>query len=212
MKNVMVVVDVQNDFVSGTLGTGEASLIPNKINDFFTQSHALEEMDIDLLVLTVDSHGASTYEDTLEGKLLPVGHCFEGTQGIKYAEPLRSTILDLYNKSRRKNNSQNPDVTIIKKHTFGASSLYLEIEKILGKDDDVTIYICGLCTNICVITNALILRTRFPNAPIYILKELCAGTSVVAHNQALAVLESCQCIPILNDTALKGPTISNIPL
>lgn len=212
MKNVLVIVDVQNDFVTGTLGTKESNSIPQKINDFLVKDNAIEKMDLDLIIATVDTHGSSTYQDTLEGKLLPVGHCFEGTDGIRYAEPLRTTMIDLYNKSHDKSNNFKPHFSILKKHTFGSTSLHLEIDK-FTKDDDIIIYICGLCTNICVISNALLLRAHYPNAPIYILKDLCAGTTIVGHHQAINVMTSCQCTAISNEVAIKGPMeIEEMPL
>lgn len=172
----MVVVDMQNDFITGSLGTPEAkAIVPNvveRINAFNREEGGI------LLVGTLDTHDKD-YADTLEGKLLPVLHCIKGTEGWK----LHPSIEELV------------DVDYFcEKPTFGSLDLMVKLSAVesLWPDPLTEIEIMGLCTDICVISNALLLRAAFPNVPIKVYANCCAGTTPEKHEAALKVMESCQ--------------------
>ena len=182
MRDILLVIDMQNDFVDGNLGSEEAQkIVPNV-------KKLIENWD-DFIFYTLDTHfekgdGFHTvYEETLEGKKLPVRHCIEGTKGHELVPEVKEA-LDASRSGIRK----------FYKKTFGSlvmakeASLYLwENEK--SKDE---IHICGLCTDICVLSNALILRAQFPNLKIVCYSNCCAGTSEQAHKEALNMMKSCQ--------------------
>ena len=189
-KNVLVIIDVQNDFVSGSLGSAAAKDLPFKIDEFMNK---YLESRFSQLICTVDTHFDDSYLDTLEGQMLPVKHCIEGTDGIMYADPLRDKMIQLYRTTRNKKYKGNFHFAALKKNTFGSISLPFEISKNVAQADELKIYVCGLCTDICVVTNTLNLRTHYPNSHIYVLEDLCVGTSTEKHNAALDVMRSCQC-------------------
>ena len=163
----LIVIDVQNDFVTGSLGTPEAqAIIPNvkkKIAEYRERN--------DKIIFTQDTHD-SNYLETNEGKHLPVPHCIAGTDGWKIVDEL-----------------SNDEDIIIYKSIFG--NLYWS--KLISQWDD-EIEIIGLCTDICVISNALLLKANFPEIPLYVDSSCCAGSSLDAHEAALKVLKSCQII------------------
>lgn len=184
---ILCIIDCQNDFVTGALGSPEAqAIIPyvcEKIKGLYN--------DTDYIITTFDTH-YDNYLSTLEGQKLPVAHCIYGTDGWNLNREIKDTMencLWLAN--------------IVKKETFGAiKELPLNVKMIATSKadslDNVEIEICGLCTDICVISNALILRAAFPNMKITCDAKACAGTSVEAHEAALKVMESCQ-IEVIND-------------
>ena len=165
MSRVLVVVDVQNDFVSGSLGTPEAvaalPAIVERIRGFDGR-----------VVYTMDTHGPD-YLDTREGRLLPVEHCIEGSRGWEnppgVAEALESKEAEMYKKS-----------------AFASS----EIAEALA--DAESVELIGLCTDVCVISNALMLRSLLPEADIRVDGACCAGTTPEMHRAALDVMRSCQ--------------------
>ena len=165
---VLVVIDMQNDFIDGPLGSAEAvSIVPNVINKVneYMNSH-------DWILFTMDTHGAD-YLDTHEGKLLPVPHCIHGTPGWRIAD---GVFPKKYN---------HCGATV--KHTFGAK---WGCHALVTHADEIEIV--GLCTDICVVSNALILRALCPDADIKVDSACCAGTSREAHEAALKVMKSCQ--------------------
>ena len=169
----LVVVDMQNDFVTGSLGSKEAqSIVPNvvaKIKDY-------KLMDCDIL-FTKDTHG-SNYLSTEEGKNLPVKHCIEYTDG-----------WDLIKEIKHHSGNMNT----ICKGTFGS----VKLAEWFQKEPYNEIELIGLCTDICVVSNALLIKAFNPNAKIYVDTSCCAGTSPEAHDAAIRTMESCQ-IHILN--------------
>ena len=181
MKKLLVVVDMQNDFITGSLGTKEAEGIVNVVCDKITSWSG----DI---IFTQDTH-EENYLETLEGTKLPVKHCIEGTDGWNICDKVEAALDTV-----RKRNNQA--VIGVLKNTFGSFNLAkIAMDRILSdlnKKPWDEIELCGLCTDICVINNALILRAKFPNVPITIRKDLCAGVTVEKHNAALEVLKSCQ--------------------
>lgn len=167
MKNVLVVIDMQNDFIDGSLGTKEACKTVDPVI-------RLVEASDDTVFATLDTHGLD-YFSTLEGKKLPVEHCIKDTEGWK----IKSEILDALNKK---------NCTYIEKPTFGSFDL---VEKVAALNPD-KITLCGLCTDICVISNALLLRAKMPNVTIEVIRDACAGTTVENHEVALTAMKSCQ--------------------
>lgn len=170
MKNLLLVVDMQNDFIDGTLGTAEAQgIVPNvvkKIKDF--------QGDI---IYTLDTH-PENYLDTLEGKNLPVVHCVKGTKGWELHPEVAAAC--------REQNCKG-----IEKPTFGAVALplYLQNKYPEGVKD---ITLIGLCTDICVISNALLLKAFFTETPIRVDASCCAGVSAASHENALEAMKMCQ--------------------
>ena len=163
MHNILIVVDVQNDFVDGSLGTKEAvSIIPNvcsKIKNF--------EGDI---YVTKDTH-FDNYLNTSEGKKLPVEHCVKERDGWQLNEYVEGALSD-------------KEYTIIEKNSFGS----LELPDIIRQkysNLDFQIEIVGLCTDICVVSNALILKANFPENEIKVDASCCAGVTVESHNASL---------------------------
>lgn len=169
MKNLLVIIDMQNDFIDGSLGSQDAqaivSNVVNKINSW----------DGDI-VYTLDTHD-EFYLNTNEGMKLPIKHCIEGTEGHQ----LNFKIAEAISFSNCSN------ALGFKKHTFGSITL---AEWISHKYDFVTIV--GLCTDICVVSNALLIKAYNPDIEIVVDKDCCAGTSKPKHNMALATMESCQ--------------------
>ena len=186
MKKVLVVVDMQNDFVTGSLGSPEAQAIVPRIVDKIDECGDNEY----LIVFTQDTH-YNDYLNSLEGKYLPVKHCILGTEGHK----LIPEITKFYN------------YDIIEKESFGSNDWWnclAENFSIMGNApnipwyDDIQFEIVGLCTDICVVSNALILRSLFPNCEIIVHADCCAGTTPERHKAALEVMRSCQ-IQVVNE-------------
>lgn len=169
MKNILVVVDMQKDFVDGALGSKEAvAIIDNacrKIKSF--------EGDI---YVTLDTHNED-YMTTEEGRKLPVPHCIKDTEGWKLNADIEKALED-----------KNP--VIIEKTTFGSQKLAeLIAEKYKG--EKLSVELIGICTDICVISNALTIRAHNTECEITVDSSCCAGVSPEAHNAALTVMKSC---------------------
>lgn len=170
MKKYLVVVDIQKDFVDGALGTPEAvAMIPNavkKINEFEGE-----------IFVTYDTH-FDNYMDTSEGKKLPVPHCIKGTDGWE----LNADVADALNGKK---------YTEVEKLTFGSVNLPELISKTAG-EDEFCIELIGLCTDICVVSNALILKANFPEIEISVDASCCAGVTPESHTAALTTMKMCQ--------------------
>lgn len=166
MKRVLYVIDAQEDFTRGTLRNEEAIRalpIVRRVVDYAIKN----DMDI---FYTKDTHDVD-YLDTEEGKNLPVKHCIRCTPGWSICPE----VID----------QQYTYNHIVYKDTFGAMEL-------LNNDDEADeIWICGFCTDICVSANFHILKTMYPNTPIYVIEDACAGVTPELHEAALKVLESC---------------------
>lgn len=170
MRDVLIVIDMQNDFIDGSLGTPEAQAIVPKVKE---KIEKYKEAGKDV-IFTKDTH-FENYLDTFEGKNLPVEHCIKGTEGWEINKELNTKV----------------HTNIIHKRTFG----YLDWD--IHIDDNKTIEIIGLCTDICVVSNALILRAIFPNNIITVDASCCAGVTPEKHKAALEVMKSCQ-IEVIN--------------
>lgn len=164
MGKVLIVVDMQNDFVDGTLGTKEAvQIVPAVIEKV---KKAVKNNDS--IIFTKDTH-YNNYLETNEGKNLPVKHCIEGSTGWEIVPGLAG-----YAKK------------VVVKNTFGSTSLPEEV-----KDYD-EIELVGLCTDICVISNALLLKAFFPEKDISVDASCCAGVTPRSHENALEAMKMCQ--------------------
>ncbi|ONI38997.1 amidase [Candidatus Epulonipiscium fishelsonii] len=179
MKKILVVVDMQNDFIDGVLGTQEAqSIIPNvvaKIKSYIQQGYPV--------YFTKDIH-EEDYLTTQEGKNLPVEHCIRGTLGSKFNKEILKFV-----KSIQQNTLQ---AIIFEKNGFGSEQLPQYIKNTLIENEEVEIEVVGVCTDICVITNSLVLKTFLPEAKIVVDSSCCAGVTIAKHNNALEAMKSCQ--------------------
>ena len=170
MKNFLVVVDMQNDFVDGALGSAEAvAIVPNVVDK-------IKNFDGEIFV-TLDTH-FDNYMETAEGKKLPVPHCIKGTTGWELNPEVAKAL-------------EGKKHTVVEKLTFGS----VDLPKLMGQaadDEEFSVELMGLCTDICVVSNALILKALFPETPICVNSKCCAGTSKEAHESALRTMSSCQ--------------------
>ena len=167
----LIVVDMQADFITGSLGSKDAqTIVPavvNKVKNFDGR-----------VIFTRDTH-FDDYLQTQEGKKLPVAHCIKDTEGWQICDELKPYVN-----------------TVVDKVTFGSTKLP-DIIKDLGADIE-EIQLCGLCTDICVISNAMILKASFPEVPIAVDASCCAGVSRESHNIALDAMRAVQ-IEIINN-------------
>ena len=176
MKRFLIVVDMQKDFVDGALGSPAAVAIVPRVVDKIV-GFASE------VIATYDTH-TEQYMDTNEGSHLPVPHCIRGTDGWQLDARVADALAD------------RPYHTI-EKPTFGSTALPDLIREIAG-DEDFTIELVGLCTDICVVSNALLLKANFPEHEIFVDAACCAGVSDETHQAALATMKCCQ-IQVTNE-------------
>lgn len=175
-NKLLVVVDVQNDFVDGVLGTPEAqAIIPNIVNKIKHWDGAI--------ISTFDTHG-SEYLNTNEGKHLPIPHCIKDTWGWQQNSEV-TAILDA-----KRDGAEFPKTSIwsVNKTTFGSKTL----KAVIWEGHYDYIEFIGLCTDICVVTNALYLKTEFPEYTIAVDPTCCAGTTPENHKAALTTMKMCQ--------------------
>lgn len=170
MKNILIAVDMQKDFIDGSLGTKEAQAIVK------AAAEKIKNFDGDIFA-TFDTHGED-YLQTSEGQKLPVPHCIKSTGGWELNSEIRSAL-------------ESKGFEAVEKTTFGS----VDLPKIIRNrydGSDIKIELIGLCTDICVISNALILKASFPNIAISVDSKCCAGVTPQKHAAALSVMESCQ--------------------
>lgn len=181
--DILVVVDMQNDFVTGALGTPEAQAIVPKVVE------KIKNWNGEVLY-TRDTHHEN-YLETQEGKHLPVKHCLFGTSGWQLVNEVDETISD---------EQWCEDNPIYDKHTFGSAGLADDLVFFNNKENcEITsITLVGLCTDICVISNALLLKAALPEIPIIVDASCCAGVTPESHKNALAAMKMCQ-IEIVNE-------------
>ena len=169
MKKVLVVVDMQNDFIDGSLGTVQAQGIVSKVIS------KIKSYSADCIYATRDTHGED-YLESSEGKNLPVVHCVKGSKGWE----IRPEVAEAM-----------PQAVILDKPTFGSTELakllYRENEK-----EELEIELVGLCTDICVVSNALLLKSFLPENRISVDASCCAGVTPESHEAALATMKMCQ--------------------
>ena len=174
MSKLLVVVDMQNDFVDGALGSEEAKAIVPKV------VQKIREWDGKIIV-TLDTHG-DNYMQTREGKKLPVPHCIEGTVGHQLNDRVNEELLKVITDEAEK------VMSIVKKRTFGSTALP---ELLKGTDVDY-IELVGLCTDICVVSNAMLLKAHYPEIDIVVDSSCCAGVTPASHEAALTTMKMCQ--------------------
>jgi nicotinamidase-related amidase len=170
MKQVLVVVDMQKDFVDGALGTSEAVAIVENV------AKKIRTFEGEIFV-TYDTH-FENYRETAEGAKLPVPHCIKGTAGWE----LNATVAEALVGKR---------YTAVEKITFGSTELPKLVKAAVG-EEDFSITLIGLCTDICVVSNALILKANFPEKDVCVDAACCAGVTVDTHNAALTTMKMCQ--------------------
>ncbi len=179
MKHILIVVDMQKDFVDGALGTPEAVAIVDRVCEKIAATAA----DPDgVLIATLDTHGED-YMNTMEGKHLPVPHCIKGTAGWQ----LDARVLAALTAAA----AAGKTCRMLEKPTFGATDLPGAVSA-LAEDGDFTVELCGLCTDICVVSNALLLKAHFLDQTIAVDAAASAGVTVATHNAALDTMQMCQ--------------------
>ena len=174
MRKILIVVDMQNDFIDGALGTAEAvEIVPRVVEK-------IRQYDPRDVYLTRDTH-YENYLDTQEGQKLPVTHCVKGTDGWQ----LRAEVAEAAQ-----------GATVVDKPTFGSAELAgrLMAER---TQNALELEMVGLCTDICVVSNALLLKAAMPEVPISVDASCCAGVTPEKHRAALETMRSCQ-IDVVN--------------
>ncbi len=165
MKRLLVVVDMQKDFIDGALGTSEAQKIVGNVKE------KIENYDGDV-VFTLDTH-SEIYLSTQEGKNLPVEHCIKGTSGWELDENLKELA-----QGRQ----------IFEKPTFGS----VELAEYVVSKEYTEVELIGLCTDICVISNAMLIKAFLPEVKVAVDASCCAGVTPESHNNALSAMAMCQ--------------------
>lgn len=170
MEKILVIVDMQKDFVDGSLGTKEAMGIVDRI------AAKIEGFD-GRIFATLDTHGGD-YLETAEGRKLPVPHCIKDTDGWLLDEKVMYALSE-------------KNYRTIEKGTFGSTKLVEEIGKLAGQGE-IAVELAGLCTDICVVSNALLLKAHFPEISISVDASCCAGVTPRTHEAALETMRMCQ--------------------
>ena len=166
MKKVLVIIDMQNDFIDGPLGNDECKQAVPAVIDAVNNGGYTD------VILTRDTHG-DNYLNTQEGRKLPVPHCMKGTEGWKIIPELQSEIQG---------------AAVLEKPSFGSG----ELARLAEENGYDRIQLTGVCTDICVISNALLLKTALPEAEISVDASCCAGVTPESHKNALEAMKMCQ--------------------
>ena len=180
MTDLLIVIDMQRDFVSGALGSPEARAITPAVAARIRR--AKEEGTP--VALTLDTH-ETDYMDTREGRFLPVPHCIRDTQGWTLEPEIAAECT--------------PDMVSFEKPTFGSTALCQYVCNLAEKKNapegrGLTIEFCGVCTDICVVSNAILIKAALPEADLVVESSLCAGVTPQKHEAALETLRSCQVV------------------
>lgn len=170
MEKILIVVDMQKDFVNGSLGTKEAQKIVPAVKD------KIENFDGEL-IFTMDTH-TEDYLNTQEGRKLPVSHCIKETSGHEIIEELQP-----YTRKA---------LAVFEKETFGSRKLGNFLKEFHKEKQIESIELIGLCTDICVVSNALLIKAFLPEVPILVDSNCCAGVTPEKHKSALETMQSCQ--------------------
>ena len=167
MQDILIVVDMQNDFIDGALGTPEAVSIVPTVKDVIL-SHKGR------VIFTKDTHSPD-YLSTNEGKNLPVEHCIKGTYGWEICDSLKEYANE-----------------VVEKPTFGSTTLADLLKAEHKKSPIAKITLVGLCTDICVVSNVMLVKANFPEMNVYVDASCCAGVTPEKHNAAIETMKSCQ--------------------
>lgn len=171
MNQYLLVIDMQNDFIDGALGTKEAEAIVSKVESFINDFAGK-------VVFTRDTH-KENYMETQEGKNLPVVHCIEESEGWKVKEVVRKAL-------------EAKNAVGFDKPSFGSKELAQYLLEENEKEAIDEIILIGLCTDICVISNAMLVKAYLPEVPVKVVAECCAGVTIESHNNALEAMKMCQ--------------------
>lgn len=169
MRKILIVIDMQNDFIDGALGTKEAEAIVENVKS------KIRSYDPHNVIATRDTHEIN-YLETQEGKYLPVPHCIRGTDGWQ----VRPDIAELLT-----------DARVYDKPTFGSIDLAKDLRQLADREE-IEIELVGLCTDICVVSNALLLKATMPEVKISVDPACCAGVTPESHEAALKTMQMCQ--------------------
>ena len=168
MQDILLVIDMQNDFIDGALGTAEAAAIVE------TTAEKIRTFE-GCVIFTRDTH-EETYLDTQEGRNLPVPHCIRGTHGWEICDALLPYVKG----------------NVVDKVTFGSSELGGLLQRKHTENPIRSVTLVGLCTDICVISNAMIVKAFLPEVPVTVDAACCAGVTPESHKNALAAMKMCQ--------------------
>ena len=169
MTQAYIIIDMQNDFIDGALGNAQAQAIVPKVEAKIVASKKDEDQETDL-IFTQDTHGED-YSETQEGRKLPIPHCIKDTRGWRICKQLLPYTMW---------------ATILEKPSFGCPTLVDEV-----RDYD-RLVLMGLCTDICVIANAMMLKSFYPEKEIIVDSTCCAGSTPENHEKALQAMKACQ--------------------
>lgn len=171
MKKLLVVVDMQNDFIDGSLGSPEAlAIVPNVVKK-------MDGWDGDI-IMTRDTH-LNNYLETREGRYLPIKHCIKGTEGHEIYPDVLDAALRV---------GEATNLCVINKETFGSTVL----PELIKSEGYESVELVGLCTDICVVSNAMLIKARFPELDITVDSSCCAGVTPDSHIAALTTMKMCQ--------------------
>ena len=175
-KKLLVVIDMQNDFIDGALGTKEAREIVSRAADKIAEHKGP-------IFYTMDTH-TEEYLNSAEGRKLPVKHCIKGSEGWKLNDRIKEAI---------EHSESFPDWTReFEKPTFGSVTMAKELKEFVEEEIVDSVEIIGLCTDICVISNALLLKAYYPELMIAVDESCCAGVSYETHKNAIEAMRQCQ--------------------
>ena len=169
MRKILLVIDMQNDFIDGALGTPEAVSVVDRVVEEIGRYPA------ENVFATRDTH-AENYLDTQEGRNLPVPHCVKGTPGWELNPKIAAAL---------------GNAAVVDKPTFGSKKL-AERMALLAQEDELDITIVGLCTDICVVSNALLIKAFLPETTVRVISDCCAGVTPESHRAALQTMRMCQ--------------------
>lgn len=169
MRKLLLVIDMQTDFVDGALGTAEAvAIIPNVLRE-------IAKFDKNDIIATRDTHPES-YMESREGRYLPVPHCIKGTDGWQIHPEIAPAL---------------EGCKVIDKPTFGSTELCDHIVKI-AENEEIEVTLVGLCTDICVVSNAMLIKAALPEINVKVIADACAGVTPDTHSAALTTMKMCQ--------------------
>ena len=169
MRKILLVIDMQNDFIDGALGTREAGAIVDRVADEIRKYPARD------IIATRDTH-TKDYLSTQEGKNLPVAHCVKGTTGWALNSKIAAAL---------------GEALIIDKPTFGSRELAERLTQ-MAQAEELDITLVGLCTDICVVSNALLIKAFLPETPVRVIAACCAGVIPESHRAMLDTMKACQ--------------------
>ena len=169
MRKILLVIDMQNDFIDGALGTPEAEAIVDRV------AEEIGKYPVADIFATRDTH-PENYLETQEGHNLPVVHCVKGTPGWELNDKIAAAL---------------DGATIIDKPTFGSKELAEKLA-LLAELDELEITLIGLCTDICVVSNALLVKAFLPETTVRVIADCCAGVTPESHRAALDTMRMCQ--------------------